>query len=67
MTIEPYAYSNLSVLLILGGVLLAAGFVRRNRLWGEAAASLWRRRRLALCVLAVYSGVALLEIYDLHE
>ncbi len=61
MTIEPYVFSNLSVLVLLGGVVLAAGFVRRNRLWGEAAASLWRRRRLALCVLAVYSGVALLD------
>ena len=61
MTIEPYVFSNLSVLVLLGGGVLAAGFVRRNRLWGEAAASLWRRRRLALCVLAVYAGVALLD------
>ena len=61
MTIEPYVFSNLSVLVLLGGVVVAAGFVRRNRLWGEAAASLWRRRRLALCVLAVYAGVALLD------
>ncbi|MFO0691669.1 MAG: ABC transporter permease [Myxococcota bacterium] len=61
MTIEPYMLSNLSVLALAGVALLAARFVRRNRLWGEAVAVLWKRRRLALGVLAVYCAIALLD------
>jgi peptide/nickel transport system permease protein len=61
MTLEPYALSNLSVLLLAGVALLAARFVRRNRLWREAVVTLWQRRRLALCVLAIYCSIALLD------
>lgn len=61
MTIEPYMLSNLAVLALAGVALLVVRFVRRNRLWGEAVAQLWQRRRLALAVLAVYCGIAVLD------
>jgi len=61
MTLEPYVLSNLGTLLLAVGVLFVARAVRRSRLWREAAISLWRRRRVALGVLAVYVGIALLD------
>lgn len=61
MRLEPYMLSNLAVLLLAAVALLAVRFVRRNRLWGEAMAMLWQRRRLALCVLALYGAIALLD------
>jgi peptide/nickel transport system permease protein len=59
--IEPYMLSNVATLLLLVGIAVAVRIVRRNRLWREAAGSLWRRRRLALCVLGVYFAIALLD------
>jgi len=59
--VEPYMFSNLGTLLLLAGIGFTARVVRRNRLWREAATSLWRRRRLALCVLGVYFAIALLD------
>lgn len=59
--IEPYMISNGATLLLLVGIGFVVRVVRRNRLWREAAGSLWRRRRLAVCVLGVYFGVALLD------
>jgi peptide/nickel transport system permease protein len=61
MTIEPHVVSNLATLALLAGGVFVVRVVRRNRLWREAAASLWRRRRLALCVLAIYGAIALLD------
>ncbi|MEZ4332911.1 MAG: ABC transporter permease [Myxococcota bacterium] len=61
MTVEPYVVSNGAVVVLLAGAVFLGRAVRRNRLWREAAASLWRRRRLALCVIAVYATIALLD------
>ena len=53
--------SNVVVgLLFAGGVALGV-FVRRNRIWRAAARELWRRRPLALCVIAFYVAIALLD------
>lgn len=61
MTVELWVASNAAVVaLFVGGALLVRA-VRRNRLWREAMGSLWRRRRLALCVIAVYAAIALLD------
>ncbi len=61
MGLEPYMISNLGTALLLVAIGFAVRLVRRNRLWREAAGSLWRRRRLALCVVGVYFGIALLD------
>jgi peptide/nickel transport system permease protein len=58
---EPWMISNLVVaLLVLGavGVTLAA---RRSRMWSDALAQLWRKRRLALIVVGLYVFIALLD------
>ena len=54
MGLEPYVWSNAMTLLLLVGVFYAARVVRGQRLWREAAAELWRRRRFAIGVVAVY-------------
>ncbi len=60
-SLEPYLISNLATLCLLVGLAFIVRVVRRSRLWSEAATSLWRRRRLALCVLGVYFAIALLD------
>lgn len=59
--IEAYMVSNLGTLLLLLGIGFAARVVRRNRLWREAAGELWRRRRMALCVIGFFFAIALLD------
>jgi peptide/nickel transport system permease protein len=61
MALEPYVLSNLATLLLLVSIAYAVRVVRRSRLWREAAISLWRRRRLAIVVLAVYFAIALFD------
>lgn len=58
---EPHIASNIitGVLLALLGAL--AVVVRRDALWREAARSLWRRRRLAVLVAAVYLAIGMLD------
>ncbi|MCG8587863.1 MAG: ABC transporter permease [Proteobacteria bacterium] len=58
---ETHVISNIIVVLLLGGGVWTGLFLRGNRLWGEAARSLWRRRPVALAVIAVYVAVALLD------
>ncbi len=59
--LEPYLISNLGTLLLLAAIVFGMRVIRHNRLWREAFASLWQRRRLALCVLGVYFAIALLD------
>lgn len=59
--IEPHHVSNVATLCLLVGLFVAARAVARSRLWREAAIALWRRRRLAVCVLGVYFAIALLD------
>lgn len=61
MAIEPHVVSNVATLALLALGAFAVRAVRRNRLWREAAESLWRRRRVAICVIALYATVALLD------
>ena len=58
---ESHVVSNLVVVLLLVGGVWVGAAIRRNRLWSEAARSLWRRRPIALIVVAVYLGVAVLD------
>jgi peptide/nickel transport system permease protein len=58
---ESYIISNI-VSLLLVAFCVAAGFViRRSRMWSEAFSEVWRRRRIALCVVAAYILIALLD------
>jgi peptide/nickel transport system permease protein len=46
--------SNITVVLfIIAGVLIGR-YVRRNRLWREACCSLWKRRPIAIAIVAIY-------------
>jgi peptide/nickel transport system permease protein len=58
---ESHAISNVVVaLLLLAGFGIAMS-VRRNRMWNDALRELWRRRPVAIVVVAIYAGVALLD------
>ena len=52
--------NSIVVLLVAGGFWLARRLAR-NRYWRESAIELWRRRRLAIVVLAVFVFIALLD------
>ena len=53
--------SNGVVLLLILGSLWVARSVARSRFWRESAIELWRRRRLAIVVVAVFVLIALLD------
>ena len=53
--------SNAIVLLLAVGAVWVARAVSRDRFWRENAEQLWRRRRLAIVVIAVYVLIALLD------
>ena len=58
---QAWVISNLVVgVLFAGGIALGVA-VRRNRLWREATGELARRRPVALGVIALFVGVALLD------
>ena len=59
MTLEPYVVSNVVVALLLTGVVGVVAFVRRSRQWRGAARQVWRRRPIAVVVLALYVLVGL--------
>ncbi|HET7156060.1 MAG TPA: ABC transporter permease [Hyphomicrobiaceae bacterium] len=52
--------NSIVVLLVAGGIWLARRLAR-NRFWRESAIELWRRRRLAIVVLAMFVFIALLD------
>lgn len=56
-----YIVSNLVVLLLLAGAAYVARAVRRSDLWRGAALDLWRRRPLAILVVAIYLAIGLLD------
>jgi peptide/nickel transport system permease protein len=58
---ESHLVSNLVVVLLLAGGVWIGARIRRNRLWSEAARSLWRRRRIAIIVVTLYVAVAALD------
>ena len=53
--------SNAIVLLLVLGAIWLARVVPRERYWRENAIELWRRRRVALAVIAVYLLIGLLD------
>jgi peptide/nickel transport system permease protein len=59
--VEAWVISNVAVALILLGGLGAGLFLRRNRLWREAGAELWRRRPVAVAIVGVFVALALLD------
>jgi peptide/nickel transport system permease protein len=61
MDLDPHVVSNALVLVLLIGAVALARYVARQRLWREAAAVLWRRRRAAILVIALYVSIGLLD------
>jgi peptide/nickel transport system permease protein len=55
---QPHVISNLVVAVLAAGVLGVAAFVRRSPQWRDAARQLWRRRPIAVLVVALYVLVA---------
>ena len=53
--------SNAIVVLLAVGAVWVARYASRDRFWRENAEQLWRRRRLAIVVIAIYVLVALLD------
>ena len=53
--------SNAIVVLLIAGAIGAARHASRDRFWRENAVQLWRRRRVAISVIAVYLLIALLD------
>ena len=53
--------SNGFVILLIAGSVWLARRLGRNRFWRESAIELWRRRRVAIVVLAVFVFIALLD------
>ncbi|MHA7838990.1 MAG: ABC transporter permease [bacterium] len=61
ISLEPHVWSNLMVVALVGVGLGVVRAIRRQRLWREAAGALWRRRRVAIVIVALYVGVGLLD------
>jgi peptide/nickel transport system permease protein len=61
MEIADHVWSNIVVVLLLIGIGGLARYVRRDRLWREAARELWHRRRLAIVVVGLYVCVGLVD------
>jgi peptide/nickel transport system permease protein len=59
--LEAHVVSNVVVALLVAGAVYAVRAVRRSDLWSENARELWRRRPIALVVVAVYVAIALLD------
>jgi peptide/nickel transport system permease protein len=58
---SAHVVSNVVCALLVFGVLLLAREVRRRPMWREAALNVWRRRPIALVVVALYLLIALLD------
>jgi len=56
---QPHVVSNLVVAALAVAALGVGLFVRRSRQWRDAAREVWRRRPIAVVVLALYVLVAL--------
>lgn len=53
--------SNIVVVLLIAGGIWLAWRLAGSRFWRESAIELWRRRRIAIAVLAVFVFIALLD------
>ena len=61
MELESHVVSNGLTLLLLASVFGLARWVAGRRLWREAMISLWRRRKGAVLVVAIYVAIGLLD------
>jgi peptide/nickel transport system permease protein len=58
---EAHIISNLVVAVVLTALTSAVVLIRRDRMWSNAARHLWRSRKVAIIVVALYVGVGLLD------
>lgn len=58
---SSYAFSNCIAGLLIVGVGVSAWSLRNNALWREASRELWRRRPIALSILAIFTLIALFD------
>ncbi len=58
---EAHVVANAIVALIVAFLVFAGRAVRRDRLWSEHLAKVWRRQPAAIVVLVFWVGVALLD------
>ena len=58
---ESHIVSNVVVGVLLLMAAASVWGVRRSRMWSEAFGEIWHRRRLAICVVFLYVGIALLD------
>jgi len=63
VNVEPYIASNVVTLVLLVGVGFLVAFVRRNRLWREAARTLWSRRKVAILTVGLYLAIGVLDSF----
>jgi peptide/nickel transport system permease protein len=54
-------FSNAIVLLLVAGAVWLARTVARSRFWRESAIELWRRRPIAIVVVALFVLIAILD------
>jgi peptide/nickel transport system permease protein len=59
--VEPHVLVNGAVALLVLAALWTALRLSRHRLWREAGSELWRRRRIALSVVGLYTALAVLD------
>jgi len=59
--VEAHVVGNLIVAALLALGLWAGRAIRKNRLWREALAEVWRRRWGSVLVIALFVGIALLD------
>ena len=58
---EDWILSNAVVAVLTFGVVWVVRLIRSNRLWGDAAWQLWRRRPIAAIVVGFFIVVAMLD------
>lgn len=56
-----YVISNIAVVALLIGFVVVARALRNSRMWSDAARNLWRRRPVAIVIVALFVFIALLD------
>jgi peptide/nickel transport system permease protein len=59
--VEGHVLQNLAVLALVALGLVVGRALRNDRLWRESLGKVWRRQPVAICVLAFFVAVALLD------
>ncbi|MCZ6464710.1 MAG: ABC transporter permease [Proteobacteria bacterium] len=58
---ETWVVSNIVVAVLVAGAVWSGVYVRRSEMWAQAARELWRRSPVALLVVSLYVGIALVD------